>query len=57
MEREMLRLKEIEERIQREKEEERKRMGFKQKYDLQSQMQYKEQLKREAYEEYIKERD
>lgn len=53
----MLRLKEIEERIQREKEEERKRMGFKQKYDLQSQMQYKEQLKREAYEEYIKERD
>lgn len=57
MEREMLRIKEIEERMAREKEEERKKMSIQQKYNLQEQMAMKEQLRREAYEEYIKEKE
>ncbi len=57
MEREMLRIKEIEERMAREKEEQRKRQSVQQKYNLQEQMQMKEQLRREAYEEYLKEKD
>jgi hypothetical protein len=35
MEREMLKIKEIEERLQREKEEERRRANIQQKYNLQ----------------------
>ena len=57
MEREMLRIKEIEERMNREKEEERKKMSVQQKYNLQEQMAMKEQLRKEAYEEYIKEKE
>lgn len=53
----MLKIKEIEERLQREKEEERNRMNIQQKYNLQEQMQLKEQLRREAYEEYLKEKE
>ena len=57
MEREMLRLKEIEERLAREKEEQRRRLSAQQKYNLQEQMAMKEQLRREAYEEYLKEKE
>jgi len=57
MEKEMLKIKEIEERLQREKEEERRKQSIQQKYSLQEQMQLKEQLRREAYEEYIREKD
>jgi membrane-anchored protein YejM (alkaline phosphatase superfamily) len=57
MDREMLRIKEIEERMAREKEEQRKKMSVQQKYNLQEQMAMKEQLRREAYEEYLKEKE
>ena len=41
MEREMLRLKELQDLVQRQKEEERKRLALQQKYNLQSQMEMK----------------
>lgn len=45
MEKEMLRKKELEDLIQRQKEEERKRLALQQKYNLQSQMEMKAQLR------------
>ena len=53
----MLRKKELEDLIQRQKEEERKRLALQQKYNLQSQMEMKAQLRAEAYQEYLKEKD
>jgi hypothetical protein len=41
MEKEMLKKKELEDLIQRQKEEERKRLALQQKYNLQSQMEMK----------------
>jgi len=49
MEKEMLKKKELEDLIQRQKEEERKRLALQQKYNLQNQMEMKAQLRAEAY--------
>ena len=56
MEKEMLRNKELQDLIERQKEEERKRLALQQKYNLQSQMEMKAQLRAEAYQEYMKEK-
>lgn len=53
----MLRTKEKSEALERQKEEERKRQAFQQKYNLQNQMHEREQQRREAFEEYVKEKD
>ena len=52
----MLRQKELQQLIERQKEEERKRMLLQQKYNLQNQMVERENLKKEAYQEYMKEK-
>ena len=49
MEKEMLKKKELEDLIQRQKEEERDRLALQQKYNLQNQMEMKAQLRAEAY--------
>lgn len=57
MEREMLKQKELQELIARQKEEEKKRLFLQQKYNLQNQMEMKAKLRQEAYQEYLKEKD
>jgi membrane-anchored protein YejM (alkaline phosphatase superfamily) len=57
MEREMLKKKELEDLIQRQKEEERKRMALQAKYNIQNQMEMKAKLRQEAYQEYLKEKE
>lgn len=56
MEKEMLMKKELEDLIQRQKEDERTRLALQQKFNLQSQMEMKAQLRQEAYQEYMKEK-
>lgn len=56
MEKEMLKKKELEQLIQRQKEEEKKRLFLQQKYNLQNQMEMKAKLRQEAYQEYLKEK-
>lgn len=56
MEKEMLRNKELQDLIERQKEEERTRLALQQKYNLQSQMEMKAQLRAEAFQEYMKEK-
>lgn len=56
MEKEMLKKKELEQLIQRQKEEEKKRLFLQQKYNLQNQMEMKAKLRQEAYQEYMKEK-
>lgn len=49
MEVEMLKKKELEDLIQRQKEEEKKRVALQAKYNLQNQMEMKAKLRQEAY--------